>query len=106
MAALGVLENKSGGQQVLRAVASVDLPSTLTQVSGTVDVTITGLLPGDLVFVIPITALTTGSSIDTGCVIVTVADTATVRFTNASASTYNPAAQVMQFIIFRNAIPL
>lgn len=105
MALVGVLDNKSGGQQVFRATAAVDLPSTLTQVSGTVSVTITGLLPGDIVFVVPNTALTTGSSLDTGCVMVTTADTVVVRFTNSSASTYDPASQVMNFMVFRNNVP-
>lgn len=105
MAALGVLENKSGGQQVFRGQASVDLPSILTQVSGTVDVTLTGLLPGDLVFVSPSAALTTGLLMDNP-VKVTVADTVTVRATNASAGTINQAAQTMDFEVWRNNVPL
>lgn len=106
MAAANVVDDKSGGQKILRAIASVDLPSTLTLASGTVDVTITGLLVGDLVSVFPLNNLASGGVIDGNCKIVSAADTVTVRWSNASASTVDPAAQVMSFIIYRNNSPL
>lgn len=106
MAALGTVDDKSGGQKILRAIASVDLPSALTLASGSVDVTITGLLPGDLVSVYPLNNLASGGVIDGNCKVVSAADTVTVRWTNASAGTVDPAAQVMSFVIYRNSVPL
>lgn len=106
MAAVNVVNMVSGGQQIGWAVASVDLPSMNTVTSGTVDITLTGLVIGDLVLVFPTTALTSGVSVDAACAIVSVADTVTVRATNSTAGTVNPAAQVMRFEVFRNNVPL
>jgi hypothetical protein len=99
------LKNKSGGVQVYQDTAAVDLPSILTQVSGTVDVTLTGVLIGDIVIVTPLSALTTGLEI-ARVYYVTVADTVTVRATNASAGTIDQASQTMLFTVLRLNVPL
>lgn len=106
MSALGTASNQSGGQQVFRCAAAVDLPSMNTVTSGTVSVTVTGAAIGDLVLVFPTTALTTGVSVDGTCALVATADTVIVRATNDTAGTVDPASQIMNFIIFRNQNPL
>lgn len=106
MALIGVLDNKSGGQQCFRAVAAVDLPSVATLASITVSVTITGLEIGDIVLVVPIAAVTTGLLVETTPALVAAANAVVVRATNASAGTIDQTTQNMTFLVFRNNVPL
>lgn len=106
MAAANVLAEISGGLKAFFALAAVDFGSVLTQVSITASITITGLLPGDVVIVWPTTAVTTGLSVEATPARVTTADTVVVRATNASAGTIDQASQVMTFLVLRLQQPL
>lgn len=101
MAAQGTLTNISGGQSWYHTTASVDFASVTSKESGEASITITGALVGDIVFVTPTTAATTGLMFESNPVIVATADTVVLRATNASAGNINPAAQVFHFFVLR-----
>lgn len=71
------------------------IPSTATLTNSTVAVTVAGLQPNDMVFVLPQgSALVAGVQVDGIC---TAANTLSLVANNGSAGTYNPGSQ--SFII-------
>lgn len=84
---------------VLKSTATVDLPDTGAGLAGTLNVTITGAVEGDLVFVAPRT-LTAGLVV--GQAFVSAADTVTIRFINGSAGSINQASATWDFVLIRS----
>lgn len=106
MAAQGTLTNISGGVQMFHAYASVNFDSINAAVSGTKAITVTGVAVGDIVFVTPTTAATTGLVFEANPVIAASADTVTVRATNVTAAPIDEAAQIFHFLVLRPNVPL
>jgi hypothetical protein len=103
---MATLINISGGQSWYHTQASVDFPSVTSKTSDVASVTITGAQVGDIVFVTPTTAATTGLIFEHNPVIVATADTVVLRATNASAGDINQAAQVFNFLVLRPNVAL
>lgn len=94
------LERRAASRILVRS-AAVNIPSTAAGGVGNMDVTVTGLAVGDFCFLVGRSGIDArGFGVWTRS-IVTVADTITIDYVNAQASTADPGSTTMHFLCVR-----